>query len=152
MRHAIRIQPYLSRDLFQQLRAYAAAHSSTVSAVVADALGEYLKRDDVDEDLLARRLDDVTHAVEQLGGDLNALAVGFGKFAENSFVSTPLAPEDKAVRRAQALYRSFLSKVAAQIRAGTTFTGQVFPTRQPLAVPPVPANTEKGGRDEGGRS
>jgi len=152
MRHAIRIQPYLSRDLFQKLRAYSAARSLTVSAVVADALGKYLERDDVDEDLLGRRLDNVTHTVEQLGRDLDALAVGFGKFAEISFVSAPLAPEDKAVRRAQALYRSLLSKVAEQLRAGTTFTGQVFPTRRSPAVVPVPSNTEKGGRDEGGRS
>ena len=49
MRHAIRIQPYLSRDLFQKLRAYAAARSLTVSAVVAAALGEYLERDEVEE-------------------------------------------------------------------------------------------------------
>jgi hypothetical protein len=45
MRHAIRIQPYLSRDLVQKLRAYAAARSETVSGVVATALGEYLERD-----------------------------------------------------------------------------------------------------------
>ena len=152
MRHAIRIQPYLSRDLFQKLRAYTAARSLTVSAVVADALGRYLERDEVDEDLLGRRLDGVTHAVEQLGRDLDALAVGFGKFAENSFVSAPLAPEDKAVRRAQALYRSFLSKVADQLRAGTTFTGQVFPTPRLPVVPAAPTNTGKGGRAEGGRS
>jgi hypothetical protein len=44
------------------------------------------------------------------------------------------------------------SKVAEPLRAGTTFTGQVFPTRLPTAMPPVPTNTEKGGRDERGRS
>ena len=151
MRHAIRIQPYLSRDLFQKLRAYAAARSLTVSAVVADALGEYLKRDEVDEDLLGRRLDGVTHAVEQLGRDLDALAVGFGRFVQYSLWSIPEV-EDKAVRRGETLYRGFLAKVAEQLRAGTTFTRQVFPTRLPPAVPPVPTNTEKGGRDEGGRS
>ena len=65
MRQAIRIQPYLSRDLFQKLRAYAAARSETVSGVVAAALGEYLERDEPDKDLLARRLDRVTQSVEQ---------------------------------------------------------------------------------------
>ncbi len=152
MRHAIRIQPYLSRDLFQKLRAYAAARSLTVSAVVAAALGEYLNRDEVDEDLLGRRLDGVTHAVEQLGRDLDALAVGFGRFVQYSLWSIPERVEDKAIRRGETLYRGFLAKVAEQLRAGTTFTGQVFPTRRLPVVPAAPTNTGKGGRDEGGRS
>ena len=65
MRQAIRIQPYLSRDLVQKLRAYAAARSETVSGVVATALGEYLGRDEPDNDRVARRLDRVTQSVEQ---------------------------------------------------------------------------------------
>lgn len=149
MRHAIRIQPYLSRDLFQKLRAYAAARSETVSAVVAAALGEYLERDKPDDDLLGRRLDRVTHAVEQLARDLDALGVGFGRFVRYSLWSAPERVDDKAVLRGDGLYRTFLSKVAQQIRAGGTFIGQVFPARQPPAVPPNPT---PGGRDEGGRS
>jgi hypothetical protein len=149
MRHAIRIQPYLSRDLFQKLRVYAAARSETVSGVVAAALGEYLERDQRDEDLLARRLDRLTHAVEQLGRDLDALAVGFGRFVRYSLWSAPERVDDKAVLRGDGLYRTFLSKVAEQIRAGGTFTGQVFPARQAPAMPPNPTT---GGRDEGGRS
>jgi len=152
MRHAIRIQPYLSRDLFQKLRAYAAARSLTVSAVVAEALGQYLERDEVQDALLVRRLDGLTHTVEQLARDLLALAVGFGRFVEYSFVSAPLTADHKVMTRAGALYRGFLAKVAEQIRAGTTFTGQVFPTRRPPAIPAAPTNTGMGGRDEGGRS
>jgi hypothetical protein len=152
MRHPIRIQPYLSRDLFQKLRAYTAARSLTMSAVVADALGEYLKRGEVDEDLLGRRLDGVTHAVEQLGRDLDALAVGFGRFVQYSLWSIPEKVDDKAVHRGETLYRGFLARVAEQLRAGATFTAQVFPTRRAPAVPPVPTNPEKGGRDDGGRA
>ena len=148
MRHAIRIQPYLSRDLFQKLRAYAAARSETVSGVVAAALGEYLEPDEPDEDLLARRLDRVTQTVERLGRDLDALGVGFGRFVQFSLWSIPEA-DDKAIRRGEGLYRGFLSKVAQQIRAGGTFTGQVFPTQQRPTVPPNPT---PGSREEGGRS
>jgi hypothetical protein len=148
MRHAIRIQPYLSRDLFQKLRTYAAAHSKTLSAVVAGALDEYLEQDEPDHELLGRRLDRVTQTVEQLGRDLDALGVGFGRFVQYSLWSIPEA-DDKAIRRGEGLYRGFLSKVAQQIRAGGTFTGQVFPARQPPTVPPNPT---PGGRDEGGRS
>ena len=149
MRHAIRIQPYLSRDLFQKLRAYAAARSETISGVVADALGQYLGRDQPDEDLLARRLDRVTQSVEQLGRDLDALGVGFGRFVRYSLWTLPEKVDDKAIERGEGRYRTFLSNVGQQIRAGGTFTAQVFPTRRPPAVPPSPA---PGGRDEGGRS
>jgi hypothetical protein len=147
MRHAIRIQPYLSRDLFQKLRAYAAARSQTVSGVVGAALGEYLERDDPDQDLLVRRLDRLTQTVEQHGRDLDALGVGFGRFVQYWLWSIPQADE-QAVRRGDSLYRSFLSKIAEQIRAGGTFTGQVFPTRR---SPAVPANLGPGGRNEGER-
>lgn len=149
MRHAIRIHPYLSRDLFQKLRGYAAARSQTVSGVVANALGEYLGRDEPDDDVLARRLDRVTQSVEQLGRDLDALGVGFGRFVRYSLWTLPERIEDKAIGRGAGLYRTFLSKVAGQIRAGGTFTEQVFPNRRPPAVPPTPTS---GGRDEGGRS
>jgi hypothetical protein len=149
MRQAIRIQPYLSRDLFQKLRAYAAARSETVSGVVAAALGEYLERDEPDKDLLARRLDRITQSVEQLGRDLDALGVGFGRFVRYSLWTLPEQIGDKAIQRGEGLYRTFLSKVADQFRAGGTFTAQVFPSRRPPAVPPTATS---GGRDEGGLS
>jgi predicted transcriptional regulator len=149
MRHAIRIQPYLSPDLFRKLRAYAAARSLTVSAVVADALGEYLERDDVEDALLVRRMDSVTHAVEQLRRDVDTLAVGFGRFVRYSFFSAPATADAKVVHRAEALYRDFLAKVGEQLRAGVSFTRQVFPTyRSPAAL----AGAEEGGGEEGGRS
>ena len=148
MRQAIRIQPYLSRELVQKVRTYAAARSETVSGVVATALGEYLERDEPDKDLLTRRLDRVTQSVEQLARDLNALGVGFGRFVQ-FWLWTVTEVDAKAVQRGDRFYRGFLSKVAEQIRAGGTFIEQVFPTRKPAAVPPNPA---QGGRDEGGRS
>jgi hypothetical protein len=151
MRHAIRIQPYLSRDLFGKLRAYAAARSLTVSAVVAAALGEYLERDEVEDALLVRRLDSVVHAVEQVRRDLDTLAAGFGRFVRYSFFSAPPPGDDKVVKRAEALYRDFLAKVGEQLRAGVRFTLQVFPTLRAPAPTAALTGTEWGGR-EGGRS
>ena len=150
MRHAIRIQPYLSRDLFQKLRAYAAARSETVSGVVAAALGEYLERDEPDEDLLARRLDRVTQSVEQLGRDLDALGVGFGRFVRYSLWTLPEKVDDKAVQRGRRSVPglSLQGRGSRFGRAGRS-PRQVFPTRRPPAVPPNPT---PGGRDEGGRS
>jgi hypothetical protein len=149
MRHAVRIQPYLSRDQFQKLRAYAEARSLTVSAVVADALGEYLERGEVEDALLVRRLDGVTHAVDELRRDLEALAVGFGRFVRYSFFNAPATADGHVVKRAESLYRDFLGKVGEQLRAGGTFTRQVFPTR---VLPAAPAVTEEGDRDGEGRS
>jgi hypothetical protein len=148
MRPAIRIQPYLSRELVEKVRAYAAARSETVSGVVATALGEYLERDGPDKDLLARRLDRLAQADEQFGRELSALSVAFGRFVQ-SWLWTVTEVDNEAAQRGDRLYRGFLSKVAQQIRAGGTFIGQVFPTRNPPAVPPNPT---QGGREEGGRS
>ena len=148
MRQAIRIQPYLSRELVDKVRAYAAARSETVSGVVATALGEYLERGEPDKDLLARRLDRLTQSGEQLARDLNALGVGFGRFVQ-FWLWTVTEVDDKAVERGDRFYRGFLSKVAEQARAGRTFTEQVFPTRRAATTLPTPTS---GGRDEGGRS
>lgn len=151
MRHAIRIQPYLSQDLFRKLRAYAAARSLTVSAIVADALGEYLERDEVEDAVIVRRLDSLTEAVELLRRDVDTLAVGFGRFVRYSFFSAPLAVDDKAVKRAEELYRDFLGKVGEQFRAGVRFTLQVFPSRQP--VPSTASLTaQEDGREKSERS
>jgi hypothetical protein len=149
MRQAIRIQPYLSRELVDKVRAYAAARSETVSGVVATALGEYLGRDEPDNDRVARRLDRVTQSVEQLGRDLDALGVGFGRFVRFSLWTLPEKIEDEAIQRGEGRYRTFLSKVADQARARQTFTEQVFPSRRSPTALPTPTS---GGRDEGGRS
>ena len=152
MRHAIRIQPYLPADLFKKLRAYAAARSLTVSAIVVDALGEYLERDEVEDALLVRRLDGVTHAIEALRRDVDTLAVGFGRFVRYSFFSAPQMPDSKVLQRAEALYRDFLGKVGEQLRAGMSFTRQVFPTYQSPAAAAALTPTKKGGREGEGRS
>ena len=77
------------------------------------------------------------------------LGVGFGRFVRYSFWTLPEKVDDKTIQRGEGLYRTFLSNVGQQIRAGGTFTAQVFSARQPRAVPPNPT---PGGRDEGGRS
>ena len=147
MRHAIRIQPYLSQDQFRKLRAYAAARSLTVSAVVADALGEYLERDEVEDAVIVRRLDSLNDAVELLRRDVDTLAVGFGRFVRYSFYSAPLTVDDKVIKRAEVLYRDFLGKVAEQFRAGVRFTLQVFPTHRPGTSAASLTGEKKDGRE-----
>ena len=58
--------------------------------------------------------------------------------------------DDKAVKRGEVCTGPFYRRSAQQIRAGGTFTGQVFPARP--ASRRCPPNPTPGGRDEGGRS
>ncbi len=137
MRRGIRIQPYLPRDLFQQLHAYAEVNSETVTAVIIAALREYLERDEVEDALLVRRLDGATQAIGQLQRDVDTLAAGFGRFVRLSLFSAPENLPDQAIRRAEALYASFLERVHEQLRDGVKFTGLVWRARGKAAPPPI---------------
>ena len=137
MRRAIRIQPYLPPDLFRKLRAYAAAHSDTVTAVIIAAVREYLERDEVEDALLVRRLDGVTQAIGQLQRDVDTLAAGFGRFVRIALFSAPDNLSDQAIRRAEALYTGFLERVHEQLRDGVKFTGLVSRARGKVGVPPL---------------
>lgn len=151
MRHAIRVQPYLAPDLFQKLRAYAAAQSLTVSAVVSAALAEYFERNAIDDALVLRRLDNVAHAVEQLRRDLDALGIGFGRFVRYSLLTAPAVPDEKALKRGETMYRTFLARVGEQCRAGLNFTSQVFPPRRSAPPAPGPFEREDGAREGKGQ-
>jgi hypothetical protein len=149
MRHAVRIQPYLSRDLFQKLRTYAATRSLSVSAVVADALGEYLERDEVEDALLVRRLDGVTQAIGQLQRDVDTLGAGFGRFVRFSLYGAPTHATAEGIQRSDKLYAEFLARVCEQLRDGVKFTGQVWRARGRLVPPPTEAAAGKvGGEGE----
>jgi hypothetical protein len=146
MRQTIRIQPYLTGNLFQKLRAYAAAQSLTVSAVVSAALGEYLEGNNVEDALILRRLDNVAQAVEQLRRDLDALGIGFGRFVRYSLLTAPAIPDEQTVKRGEVLFRTFLARVGEQYRAGVNFTRQVFPPRRSVSAAPGPVDREEDGR------
>ena len=143
--------PMLEPEIVRQIRGLAAMSwgSKRIAATLGISRGaarRYLRgaMPGAQERPRARRL-----GVEQLGRDLDALGVGFGRFVRYSLWTLPEQIGDKAIQRGEGLYRTFLSKVADQFRAGGTFTAQVFPTRRPPAVPPTATS---GGRDEGGRS
>jgi hypothetical protein len=122
MGQAIRIQPYLSRDLFQKLRAYAAAYSQTLSSFVADALGEYLKPDKSDADLLGRSLDQSIRPIVDAGEDSFVMplvaATLAGKASEMFPPELVLAFEHAATGLAAAHARS-RTRAVAQIEGGS---------------------------------
>jgi len=125
MRHRVRIQPYIPADLHRKLRAHSMAHALTDSAVAEAALREYLEREGVDEDLVVRRMDGVTHAVAQLQHDMDVLSQAVCLLAWHSY-QTPLpaqTPEGK--RTAEVYYANFLSRIASRLAAGVRLAGDV---------------------------
>jgi len=123
MRHRVRRQSYVDRDLDERARAHATAHRVTDSSVTEAALIKYLDAG-VDEDLLVRRLDAVVQAVQHLEHDIEVLAGAFAVFARFSFFSVPrLAPDDH--QRLDSTYKQFLRTVSQRMRAGVRFAREV---------------------------
>jgi hypothetical protein len=54
MRYRVRIQPYISPELYRKLRAHSAVRNVTDSAVAEEALSKYLESDAVEEALMLR--------------------------------------------------------------------------------------------------
>jgi hypothetical protein len=144
VRGRARIQPYISRDLHQRLRAWAAAQNVTESAVAEAAIAAYLDPDRPDEDLIARRLDLVTQAIARVQGDVEILGDAFGKFVRRLFIValTKAGPEQD--RQAEDSYQGFLRGILDDSGVSGRFLGEVRRARsRPVSRPPSPPN---GGR------
>jgi hypothetical protein len=129
MKNHVRIQPYIPRDLYSTLGAYSAAVNQTVSAVVTQALVEYLQRGDVDRDLIVRRLDGFSQPVAKLQHDLDVLARTFATFASFVCSFVPAAPAPGAKERGNALFDMILARVSRQLGAGMTLWGDLVRVR-----------------------
>ena len=125
MRHRIRIQPYISPDLHRKLRAHALAQAVTDSAVTEAALRDYLEHGAVEEDLVVRRLDGVTHAVAQLQHDMDVLSQAVCLSVWRSY-QTPLPGQTpEGAIQAQSDYATFLSRISSRLAAGMRLSGDV---------------------------
>lgn len=129
-----------------RIRPSAARFPSALILASNAALADYLERDEVEDALIVRRLDDVTHTLGHLTRDLETLAVGFGSFAWYSFLRAPAARDATVVRGAETEYREFLKQVGRQLREGIRFTEQVLPA--PRQAPGKLPGTEMGGREK----
>jgi hypothetical protein len=129
MRHRVRIQPYVLPETHRKLRAYAAAQNLTDSAVTEAALSEYLERDNFDEPLIVRRLDNVVGALAQLQSDMDVMSKGFGIFARHSFLRAQGGATAEERRRADDIYGAFLARISEEIAAGIRFATEVDKSR-----------------------
>ena len=136
MRHRVRIQPYLSPEVHQKLRAYASNQRWTESAVAEKALAEYLARDQVEEALVVRRLDALTQSVKDVQREQQVLAQAVVHVAKFLFrIAAGSAPDAKA--QAERRYEKLVADVAEELKAGESLTGDVRRAGS-LAEPPTP--------------
>ncbi len=135
MRHRIRIQPYLSPEVHQKLRAHASSHRMTESGVAEEALAQYLSAGQVEEALVVRRLDALTQSVKGIQREQEVLAQAVVNVAKFLFrLAAGTAPDAKAY--AERRYEKLVAKVAEELKAGVSLTGDV--RRASLfAVPPA---------------
>jgi hypothetical protein len=110
------------------------AHAVTDSAVTEAALREYLEREGVDEDLVVRRMDGVTHAVAQLQHDVDVLSQAFGMVVRYSFRAPPPPAPAGAIKRADVLYAEFLAGISKQLGEGARFAGDVRRARKDVSA------------------
>ena len=110
---------YLDNDLTIQLEVLSAKPGSSKSAIVADALRQYLSRRgtrDLDE-ALKIRLDRQTRQIERVERDLQVVLETLALFIRYQFsVTAPLPEPDKAMRAvAQERFQKFIDQVGRQI-------------------------------------
>jgi len=145
MRHRVRIQPYVSREVQQKLRSWAAAQNITESAVAEAALTEYLDGGRPDKDLISRRLDVLTHAVAQLQEDLDVTSTAFGRFVRHLFLGAMMAAGQDKEQHVETAYQAFLRGVLDQRQTSVPFATQVRRARGAV-MPPAFAAPPKGHR------
>jgi non-ribosomal peptide synthetase component F len=140
-----RIQPYVSPEIHQKLRALAAARNLTESAIAEAAFAEYLDRDRVNEDLIVRRLDAVTRELAELRHEVQVVGQAVANFAVYSFHNPPTRGSE-ARARADQTYQEFLRTIAKQVQAGMRLSGEVRRAARAIAPAPPPPAEPKGGR------
>ena len=139
MRYRVRIQPYVSPEVQRKLRSYAGSRGLTESAVTEAALLEYMDRDQAEQQLVVRRLDTIGGAVDHLKRDLEVTAQALSFLARFAFLFAPELTRDQKERadakeRSDTRYAQLVGRVAGDLQAGVTLTGDV---RRAVPMPPA---------------
>jgi nitroreductase len=145
MRHRVRIQPYISTDLRQKLRAFAAAKHVTESAIAEAAIGEYIDGSGVEKPLFLRRFDGVMQGLGQLQDEVETMSHAVAALARYQFLTGPGTYGAGAPAQADQLYRQFIEAVCRKLGSGVRFGAEVR-----RAAPQPPQNSSKP-NNSGGR-
>jgi hypothetical protein len=147
MRRNVRIQPYVSREVRERVRAHTTAHRLSESAVVDEALTEYLEREAPEPGLIAGRLDALAAKVDRLQEEVNALGHIVFAFTKVWFVTPVPATDEVAIAHGEANHAKLLRK-AARRWAGKTLAEELKLLAASVVAVAANTNTRKGGRDE----
>ena len=112
-RRAERIQPYIAREVRQRLARHCAGLGLTESAVVNEALTQYLDGTS-DATLWMRRQDLLDRRVQRLARDVEILSQTVGMFLRIWFAHTPPLPKEArhaASQNGEQRYRLLLERV-----------------------------------------
>jgi hypothetical protein len=118
-----RIQVYLSAKHREQLAQHCARSRTSETAVVREALQQYLDGTG-DSAVFFRRFDRLTRAADRAERELAILSLAFGVFVRLWLAHTPRIPkEQRADARAggEGRYREFLDAIALRFTAGKRF-------------------------------
>lgn len=115
----VRVDPELSLHI----KRYCAAHNLTETALMQAALREYLTNTSPYESLM-RRLDRLSHQIEQGRHAVLTLTEAFALFVRLWLAHTPEVPSREAAsvwREAQPRYRRYVEHVAKRLGASDAF-------------------------------
>ena len=126
MRTKRRIQPYVTVATHEKLRGFSGVTGLAESFIVEAALQDFMGRDELDRELVVRRLDRSTAEVGRLRHDIDVLAESFAVFVRAWFVNTtPPGDMAAAKRRAESTYRQFVAHVGSRLTQSPTFVDDV---------------------------
>jgi hypothetical protein len=128
-RRAERIQPYIAREVRQRLARHCAGLGLTESAVVNEALTQYLDGTS-DATLWMRRQDLLDRRVQRLARDVEILSQTVGMFLRVWFAHTPALRKEArqaASQSGEQRYRLLLERVGEQFTGGKRFTDDLPP-------------------------
>jgi hypothetical protein len=128
-RRAERIQPYIAREVRQRLARHCAGLGLTESAVVNEALAQYLDGTS-DASLWLRRQDLLDRRLQQLARDVEILSQTVGMFLRVWFAHTPPLPKEArhaASQSGEQRYRLLLERVGVQFTDGKRFIDDLPP-------------------------
>jgi hypothetical protein len=120
----VRHHPYLRREESRRLVEYCAAHRTTESAVIREALARYFGDTPSDATLIMARIDRGLRAQARTQRDLELLTEAFALFVKFWFAHTPaIGEQDRGAARsaAEARYGQFVEYVSRQFSAGRRF-------------------------------
>ena len=135
MRYRIRIQPYISPELYRKLRAHSAVRNVTDSAVAEEALSRYLESGAVEEALALRRLSGVDEAIARLQHDVDVLSQTVAMVARYALAAAPPVVSKDDGRKAQRLLTELLAQAAREIDAGVRLSGLLDRARAESVAP-----------------